>query len=139
MTTGAMGTMSANALRGYTRALRIGRDKTQADVAAHLGMPLSTYKDWEYGKTKDIKTPYLLRAVLYLRGSLEHLASLSMDATAEDGERLAELWVNSPLATAVEEARAAGDHEALERFSRYLQLVARGVPAEAAAREVLGE
>lgn len=131
--------MSANALRGYVRTLRIGRGATQAEVAEAVGMPLRTYKDWEYGVTKDIKTPYLLRAVRFLRGSLEQVAEIPDSANAEDGERMAQSWINSPLAAAVEEAKASGRTEDLDRLSRYLTLVAGGMSPADAAREVLDE
>lgn len=131
--------MSANALRGYVRALRIGRGATQAEVAERISMPLQTYKDWERGATKDIKTPYLLRAVRFLRGSLDQLAEVSDSASTEDGERLALAWMESPLAPVVQEALQSGDAAAMDRFSRYLTLVAGGMAPTDAAREVLGE
>ncbi len=131
--------MSANALRGYVRTLRIGRGATQAEVAERVGMPLQTYKDWERGATKDIKTPYLLRAVRFLRGSLEQVAEMPDSAGAEDGERLAQAWIDSPLAPVVDEAQQSGDPSAVDRLSRYLTLVAGGVSPADAAREVLDE
>jgi transcriptional regulator with XRE-family HTH domain len=132
-------TMSAAALRGYVKTLRVKRGATQAELAEHIGMPLTTYKDWERGVTKDIKTPFLLRAVQFLRGSIDQVAGIPEGATAEDGARLADQWLNSPLAPAVAEAEASGDAAALERFNRYLSLVAGGMAPDDAARAVLAE
>lgn len=127
--------MSAQAIRGYIRTLRTERGATQAEVADHIKMPLTTYKDWERGITKDIKMPFALRAVKFLRGSLDQVAEMSDETTAADGEAMARAWVQSPLAKAAEEAPA----DDVERFSRYLTLVASGVAPADAAREVLPE
>jgi transcriptional regulator with XRE-family HTH domain len=117
----------------------VERRKTQAETAQHIGMPLQTYKDWERGATKDIKTPYLLRAVRFLKGSVDQLTEIPDNANAEDGEVLARAWITSPLAAAVAEAQANGQGEAVEQFIRFLTLVAAGKSPADAAREVLPE
>jgi len=131
--------VSSDALRGYIKTLRVLRKVPQDKLAATIGMGRRTYIDWETGKSKDIKTPFLLRAVKALRGSFDQLVDFPDDATAEDGARLAQAWINSPLAPVVEEVQAKGRIEELERFSRYLILVAGGMAPTDAAREVLSE
>jgi len=124
--------MSAHALRGYIKTLRTKRGVTQAEIAEQISMPLPTYKDWERGITKDIKTPYLVRAVQYLHGSFEQIASLSDTATIEDGEALArelamETLVPLPVETPQEESR----------MDRLLRLLADGLSPQEAARRTL--
>ncbi len=124
--------MSAHALRGYIKTLRTKRGVTQAEIAEQISMPLPTYKDWERGITKDIKTPYLVRAVQYLHGSFEQIASLSDTATIEDGEALArelamETLVTLPVETPQEESR----------MDRLLRLLADGLSPQEAARRTL--
>ncbi len=126
--------MSSNALRGYIKALRVGRGKTQPDVASRIGMAVTTYKDWERGITKDIKTPYLVRAVQFLEGSFDQIAGFSDDTTADDGAKLARQLIA--------EAFASDDQETPEeasRLTRLIDLLARGVAPDEAARIVQHE
>ena len=127
---------SADALRAYSRTLRQGRKITQPDLADAIGMNLRTYKSWEMGDTKDIKTPYLLRAVRVLCGSFEQVANIQDAATAEEGAALARAWIKAPVEAIVEEARSSPDDVAA-RLNRFLELLAMGVDSEAAARAML--
>lgn len=130
--------MSANALRGYIKTLRTERGVTQAEIADRIGMPLPTYKDWERGVTKDIKTPYLVRAVHFLRGSLEQIASISDAATTEDGADLArQLIVSAFMPSPAPSPSSDEIPEESSRLDRLLDLLEQGLPADEAARRVL--
>ncbi|MEI8167011.1 MAG: helix-turn-helix transcriptional regulator [Chloroflexales bacterium] len=126
--------MSADALRGYIKRLRVERGVTQAEIAERIRMPLPTYKDWERGSTKDLKTPYMLRAVQFLRGSFEQIVGLSDAATVEDGANLARERVVALLAPTITETPSEA-----ARINRLIDLLAQGVPPEEAARRVQRE
>jgi transcriptional regulator with XRE-family HTH domain len=125
--------MSADALRSYVRTLRQLRNISQPDVADAIGMALRTYKSWEVGETRDIKTPYLLRAVRFLRGSFDQVATIPDSATVEDGAILAHELVDSfaPLPDETPEEAS--------RINRLLDLLAQGVAPDEAARQILHE
>jgi transcriptional regulator with XRE-family HTH domain len=138
MSQGVM-SVSAEAIRGYIRTLRIGREKTQPDMAHAINMGLRTYKEWELGNTKDIKAPYLIRALHFLSGSIEQIASLTDAATLQDGIALAEERLRDPLFLAVEELKASGQAEQVfsdPNFNRFLDLVAGGMSPQEAAQIV---
>lgn len=128
--------MSADAIRGYVKTLRRERKKTQPDVAKHIDMPLSTYKDWERGITKDIKTPHLVRIIRFLKGSFDQIAELSDKSTIEDGEVLAKDWVTRQQ---VVDAFAPTSNETPQeesRVNRLIDLLEAGIDAQEAARIV---
>lgn len=87
------GYVSADALRGYITTLRNGRNFTQQQLADAIRMAKRTYISWETGHTKDIKTPYLLRALKVLNGSVDQVAELVDSSTKADGEGLAKDWL----------------------------------------------
>ncbi len=126
--------MSADALRGYIKALRSERGVTQPELAQRIGMPLTTYKDWERGITKDIKTPYLIRAVQFLRGSFDHIAGMGDTATSADGVNLARELVVTTLAP-----HPAETLEKRDRVDLLIHLLAEGIPPAEAAQRVLHE
>lgn len=130
--------MSADGLRAYIRTLRQGRKVSQPKLAAAIDMPLRTYKSWEAGKTVTIKTSFLLRAIRYLRGSLDQLADMPVDATADDGVQLARAWLErrdvAPLVGASDDTP-----EQDARLSQLIELLARGVDPATAARRVQDE
>jgi transcriptional regulator with XRE-family HTH domain len=76
------------AVRGYLRELRLGQHISQDKLAEVMGITKQALLDWEKGRTQDIKTGPMLKAVRYLRGRLEDIASLA-DATFEKGAALA--------------------------------------------------
>lgn len=127
-------TVSADAIRGYIRTLRQERKVTQPVLAKAINMALRTYKDWELGNVTDIKAPYLLRAVQFLNGSYEQIASLPDEATAEDGEALARAWVVEQLGPTPNETP-----EERARLTRLIDLLAEGVPPQEAAEIVRRE
>ena len=131
--------VTADALRSYVRTLRKGRKVSQPKLAEAIGMALRTYKDWELGTTVNIDAPYLIRAVQFLGGSLEQLANLPGTATAEDGARLAEQWLSRDAVVAEFAPRPDETPEEASRVNRLLELLARGVPPDEAARRVLSE
>lgn len=79
---------SAEAIRAYIVTLRKERGRTIDDVADAIKMPRRTYIEWEQGRTKDIKTPFAMRAVRFLMGSIEHLEELD-EMTQEQARELA--------------------------------------------------
>ncbi len=139
MTPKGTATMSADAIRGYIRTLRLKRGKTQAEAADGAGMKYTTYKDWEYGITKSIKTPNLLRLVRYLSGSIDQIIGMTDDDTDKTGEALAEAWAATPLAVAIDSTQARDQAEDIKRVMDYLRMVADGTDPERAARAVLPE
>jgi len=66
----------AEAIRAYIVTLRKGRGVTLDAMADAIKMPRRTYIEWEQGRTRDIKTPFAVRAVQYLHGSLSDLARI---------------------------------------------------------------
>lgn len=131
--------VSADAIRGYIRTLRQEEEKTQEDVAEAIRMAVRTYKAWELGKTKDIKTPYLIRAVHFLQGSLDQIADLADDATQEEGAELARRWLSrEEVATAIAPTPdKTPDNQA--RLNQFLALLGAGIDPREAAQTVLRE
>jgi|SRR5688572_5351769 len=83
--------MSSDAMRAYVVTLRKGRGVSQDDLARKIGMAPRTYLAWETGEIKDIKAPFLMRAISTLRGIPAHLMRLSEeDQDVEHGEALAQ-------------------------------------------------
>jgi transcriptional regulator with XRE-family HTH domain len=134
MTNGVI--VSADALRGYVRTLRKGRGVSQGKLADAIKMALRTYKDWELGTTISIDAPYLIRAVQYLNGSLEQVASLPDTATNEDGARIAQQWLTRDAVVAEFAPRSDETPEEARALSRLLDLLEAGVPPDEAARRV---
>lgn len=128
--------MSANAIRGYVKTLRVKRKKTQVDVAKHIDMPITTYKDWERGITKDIKTPHLLRIVQFLQGSVDQIAKFSDELTTEDGAALAEQWVEQHEVVAEFAPKPDESPREAARVNRLIELLASGVDPQEAAQIV---
>lgn len=67
---------TAEALRAYIVGLRKHRGVTIDALAEAIRMPRRTYIAWEQRETKDIKTPFALRAVRFLGGSVRVLETL---------------------------------------------------------------
>lgn len=98
--------VTAEALRAYIVGLRKRQGITIDAIVEAIRMPRRTYIAWEQGETKDIKTPFALRAVRFLGGSVKVLedldqmtpqqaAALAADATElsdEDLERTIKLY-----------------------------------------------
>lgn len=90
--TGAEST--AEAVRAYIVGLRKHQGITIDEVVEAIRMPRRTYISWEQGHTKDIKTPFALRAVRFLRGSakvLENLDQLTPEQAAELAKKTANM------------------------------------------------
>lgn len=77
------------AVRGYLRELRLGRAVSQDQLADAIGLSRKALIDWEMGRTEDIKTGVMLRAIRYLRGAVEDLGNL-IDASIDEGIALAQ-------------------------------------------------
>lgn len=84
--------VTGDGVRGYIRALRDGRGYTQEQLAVAIGLKKRAYSLWETGGTEEIKATLLLRALRILRGSFQFLGLLE-NATAEEGQRLAQSWL----------------------------------------------
>lgn len=80
---------TAEALRAYIVGLRKSRGVTIDAVVEAIRMPRRTYIAWEQGETRDIKTPFALRAVRFLQGSIKVLEQLDQ-LTPEQAATLAE-------------------------------------------------
>jgi transcriptional regulator with XRE-family HTH domain len=126
--------MSADAIRAYVRTLRRARGLSQPVVAEAIGIGVRTYKGWEMGETKDIKTPHLLRAVREVGGSLDQLAMIDDQATADDGEALARAWLETHGHQPPPPAQVV---DLSTQFCDLLQQLAAGVDARAAAQKIL--
>jgi transcriptional regulator with XRE-family HTH domain len=90
------------AVRGYLRELRVGRHISQDELAGVMGITKQALLDWEKGRTQDIKTGPMLKAVEYLRGKLEDIAEL-VDASVERGVALAYQRLADPPVQLTEE------------------------------------
>jgi hypothetical protein len=97
-------------------------------------MALRTYKSWEVGETKDIKTPHLLRAVREVGGSLDQLAAIDDQATADDGEAFARAWLDAHGDLTPPQPQVI---DLSTQFCDLLQQLAAGVDARAAAQKIL--
>lgn len=131
--------MSADAIRGYIKALRKIRKVTQPVLAKAISMPLPTYKDWERGVTTDIKAPYLVRALIFLHGSVDQIASFSEESTNEDGANLAEEWVSREKVVEALKPDAIETPQERARLDRLIDLMASGTDPIDAARIVQRE
>jgi hypothetical protein len=97
-------------------------------------MGVRTYKGWEMGETKDIKTTHLLRAVREVGGSLDQLAMIDDQATADDGEALARAWLETHGHQPPPPAQVV---DLSTQFCDLLQQLAAGVDVRAAAQKIL--
>jgi transcriptional regulator with XRE-family HTH domain len=128
-------TMTGDAIRGYVVKLREHSGLSQDKFADRIGMPQRTYLAWETGETKDIKAPYLIKALQVLGAPFEHLGRL-VDKRYEDGAQLAERWISRESVVAALTPPDATPEEQ-RRLNRLIELLAEGVPPEEAARRVL--
>ncbi len=83
-TVGTMTTMATDVVRWYVRGAREARGMSQDAVAKATGLALRSYTDWELGRTDEIKTGPLMRALDVLRAPAEHIKRLVL--ADEDGE-----------------------------------------------------
>lgn len=104
--------MSSDALRSYIRTLRQERKVSQGALAERIGVAPRTYKAWETGGTKDIKAPFLVRAIRYLRGSFDQVAEISDNATSEEGAQMALDWLKQDKQPAANNADLTSDEMA---------------------------
>lgn len=77
---------TAEAIRAYIVELRRERHVTIDALADAIDMPRRTYIEWEQGRTKDIKAPFVIRAIRFLHGSIAHLEQLDKLTAAEASE-----------------------------------------------------
>jgi transcriptional regulator with XRE-family HTH domain len=131
----AAGVMTGDAIRGFVVALRKHSGLSQDKLAERIGMPSRTYLAWETGETKDIKVPYLLKALQVLEAPFAYLEHL-IDKRYEDGARLADRWISREAVVAALTPEDATPEEQ-RRLNRLIELLAEGVPPEEAARRVL--
>jgi len=85
----------ADALRGYITRLREKQGVSQRALAEAMGVARNTYLLWETGDTKDLKTPLVVRALRFLGVPLDQLEQLVGAETEEEGQQLADSWIES--------------------------------------------
>lgn len=131
------------ALRAFIRALRLGRDISQRELADHLGLSLRAFQGWEAGETEKIDANLFLRAVAYLQGPSD-LRGLSY-ASAAEGRELAERWLRGQGAEIQQEIaelqRLAPNRrlQAADILDRLADLADRGIALPEALRIVSSE
>lgn len=84
-----------DAVRGYLRELRVGREISQDELAEVMGLSRKALIDWEMGRTGDIKSTPLFKAVEYLRGAISDIAQLANESL-ERGVELAKQRLVEP-------------------------------------------
>lgn len=130
----------AEALRGFISHLRKEQKVSQLALSKAIGIARNTYIEWEKGRTKDIKSPVLAQALLFLGVPLDRLEDLKAVDTEEDGRALADKWLKlTPEERARQERIHAKfkrvvelgdeDPEDLERVIERLRADARADPA----------
>lgn len=82
-------TVSADAMRTYIRRRRGLLGYTQESLASAIGMPHSTYRDFESGATQELKAGLFARIVDTLNIPLEHIKKLGREISADEAHRLA--------------------------------------------------
>lgn len=80
--------VTSQAVRAYIVGLRKSQGITIDAVVEAIRMPRRTYIAWEQGETKDIKAPFAIRAVKFLKGSLKVLEDIDQ-LTPEQVAKLA--------------------------------------------------
>jgi transcriptional regulator with XRE-family HTH domain len=83
------------AVRAYLRELRVGRQVSQDELADAIGLSRRALIEWEMGRTEDIKTGIVLRAIQHLSGVAGDLMEL-LDATVDRGVELARQRLAEP-------------------------------------------
>lgn len=83
---------SALGIRLYLIALRKGRKISQEKLAMAVGVSRPTIREWESGRTEEMKGSMLLRAMAFLGASRVHMSQIITDPnlTEEDINRFAE-------------------------------------------------
>jgi transcriptional regulator with XRE-family HTH domain len=113
-----VGTVSADAIRGYFIGLRRGRYSQQV-VADAVGLSRRAWIDYETGKTKEIGSTVMLAALRFLQGSFDHLRELADDKASEKyGLTLAQRRLEE---IAAGEVAALRDTVSEEEFSQFLR------------------
>ena len=118
--------MSLIAAGLYLRVLRERKGMTLADVASATRTSESQISRIEKGE-QEPRSSLMLRIVRAVGGSMAHLETLLLNdsATAEDGKRYAEAWLQRIYEAAAEEAAAATDEEIEAEIARLDELIAR--------------
>ncbi len=88
-----------NAAVAYLRRIRTTRGISQKALAAAMKLSPRQVNRWETTGTEAINAEAFVRAVKFLDASLEQVAGLILDeqATPEEGEARADVWLSGPL------------------------------------------
>jgi transcriptional regulator with XRE-family HTH domain len=122
--------MTTDGLRAYLRALRQARKISLPTLADAIGLSRRALIDWEMGKTEELKSGPLLRAISFLDASLEHVRYLvTSEAGVAEGKALAKEQFNvkqpstAPLIEEVEALarKLAADPQRLSQWLGYGQ------------------
>lgn len=106
-----------DAVRAYLREMRIGRRISQDELADAIGLSRRALIDWEMGRTEDIKSGAMIKAIAYLRGAVFDIATL-VDASLDRGIELAKERLAIPTVQLSEE------------HQQQLQSLAQSIPEE---------
>lgn len=106
-----------DAVRAYLREMRIGRRISQDELADAIGLSRRALIDWEMGRTEDIKSGAMIKAIAYLRGAVSDIATL-VDASLDRGIELAKERLAIPTVQLSEE------------HQQQLQSLAQSIPEE---------
>jgi transcriptional regulator with XRE-family HTH domain len=85
--------VSADAMRAYIRRRRGLLGYTQEGLASAIGMPHSTYRDYESGSTQELKAGLFVQIVGLLNIPLEHIKRLGKQITVAEADQLAYEWL----------------------------------------------
>lgn len=115
--------MSVELLRKYLRLLRNERSASQKDLADAMGLSLRALVDWESGKTDDVKSIPLSRALTFLKGSFEDVDEL-LSFSGEDEDYVLELVKDRVNGRRRMHPRQRNELIGLPLFDRYLTATA---------------
>jgi transcriptional regulator with XRE-family HTH domain len=121
--------MPSAALRHYLRQLRLARRVSQKALAGAMGLSLRALLDWEMGKTEDLKSSALVKAVAHLQASITDASTLLLapDATEQDvSERVEQLLKQQRYDEFI---GATGHIETVQLFGKLLQATQRDLAA----------
>lgn len=89
---GYIGVSAVDAVRVYIRVMREGRGLTQEDLGDAIGLSRRAIVEFESGRTDEMKTGPLFRALRVLGASTQHIARLIFepDLSEEDARHFAQ-------------------------------------------------
>lgn len=118
--------MGMDGLRTYLIELRIFRRITQKQLSKAMGLSERALLDWESGKTQDLKSTSLIKAISFLRASFDDAIYLIQhNSTSIDGKKMAEDLITNTtnnrllLPEQVQELLSAMDQSQIDQWIGY--------------------